>query len=124
LGVVLLIAEAHGSDGIRCGIDELAQPVQRQGMVVAAGSDHLETILGVVLLLGIDATQYEALQLRRHISLKAVLALNLSGIILETDTEVRLVGRVIAIADISKNQYLAGSEDIRRQVGDAGPIDS
>jgi hypothetical protein len=61
--VVLLVLEAHGALHFGRGVDELAQRIERERVVVAAGVDELELAGLVVALLGVLAGEEEALDL-------------------------------------------------------------
>jgi hypothetical protein len=62
-GVVLLVLEAHGPLHFGRGVDELAEGIEGQGVVVAAGVDELELAGFVVALLGVFAGEEEAFDL-------------------------------------------------------------
>ena len=63
-GVILLVLEAHGALHFSRGVDELAQRVERQHVVVAAGVDELELAGLVVALLGVSCRRRGSLQSR------------------------------------------------------------
>jgi hypothetical protein len=62
LGVVLLILEAHGALHFGRGVNELAQRIERQHVIVAAGVDELELARLVVALLRVAAGEEKALR--------------------------------------------------------------
>jgi hypothetical protein len=71
--VVLLVLEAHRALHLGRGVDEEAQRVARQRVVVAAGRDELELAGLVVAALGVAALEQEALDLVGRVEQVAVL---------------------------------------------------
>ena len=71
--MVLLVREAHRALHLGGGVDELAQRVAGQRVVVAAGRDELEVPGLVVAALGVAALEEEALDLVRDVADRAVL---------------------------------------------------
>ena len=63
LGVVLLVLEAHCPLHFGRGVNELAQRIERQHVIVAAGVDELELARLVIFLFRIPAGEEEALNL-------------------------------------------------------------
>jgi hypothetical protein len=76
LGVVLLVLEAHGALHFGRGVDELAQRIERQRVIVAAAGDELELAGLVVLLLGVLAGEQEALNLGGRVQRVVAFSLN------------------------------------------------
>jgi hypothetical protein len=77
--VVLLVLEAHGALHFGRGVDELAQGIERQDVVVAAGVDELELAGLVVALLGVFAGEEEALNLVGGVERVLLLLVELVG---------------------------------------------
>jgi hypothetical protein len=63
LGVILFVLEAHRALHFSSGIDELAQRIERQRVIVAAGVDEIEAARLVELALGIRTGKEEAFNL-------------------------------------------------------------
>ena len=81
--MVLLVLEAHGALHFSRGVDELAQRIERQRMIVAAGGDEIEFAGLVVRLLRIFAGEEEALDFSGRIERVLLFGMELVGVVLQ-----------------------------------------
>ena len=122
--MVLLVLETHGALHLGRGVDELAQRVQRQRVIVAAGGDELELASQVVCALGVLAREEEALDLAGRVEGVAVLLELLVGEALEHPTQIARVGSSVFVDDVAEDQHLAVAEDIGRHPVEGAPVDA
>ncbi len=114
LGVVLLVLEAHGALHFGRGVDELAQRVERQHMVVATGVDELELAGLVVVLLGVLAGEEEAFDLSGAFSVYCLSLRSLSAVALEHAAQIARVRGAVLVDDVAEDQALCRSRRRRR----------
>ena len=124
LGVVLLVLEAHRALHLGGDVDELAQRIAGQRVVVAALVDVLELAGLVVLALGVDAVEEEAFDLVGGVEGVAVLRELLVGEGLEQAAHVAGVGRAVLVDDLAEDQHLAGAEDVGGRVVEGAPVEA
>src|SRR5450755_5123432 len=122
--MILLILEAHGALDFGGCIDEGAQGVAGQRMIVAAGADVIEPAGFVVVPLGIDALEEEALTLVGGVEGVAILLIDRVGISLQDGAKVRAIGAAILVDDFTEDHYLARTEDIGGTPIEGGPVDA
>ncbi len=122
LGVVLLVGEAEGALHLRAVVDELAQRVAGQRVVVAAGRDELEAARLGVAALGVASLEQEALDLVRDVG-DDVLLRQRRAERLEPGPDVAGVGAAVLVLDFAEGQHLARPEDVGRQRVEGRPVD-
>ena len=140
LGMVLLVGEAHRALRLGRAIDELAQRVGGQGVVVAAGGDELELAGLVVAALGIDPLEEESFDLHRHVRdrlASGCLRLRLRpvaggagstlpqlvGELLQPAAQVGGIRGPVAVQDAGEDEHLAGAEHVGGQPVEGAPVD-
>ena len=106
LGVVLFVLEAHGALHFGGGVDESAQRIAGQRVVVAAGVDVLELAGLVVVSLGVGALEEEAFDFVGGVERVAVLLDRLVGERLQHAANVGGVGLAILVDDSPKTSTL------------------
>src|SRR5262249_14708315 len=123
-GVVLLVLEAHGALNLCGGVDEGAQEVTRQGVVVAAGVDVLKLQSFVIMALGVGAFEEEALNLVGGIEGVTIIVVKLISESLEHAADIAGVGRAILVDNLAENEHFAASEVIGRSPVEGQPVDA
>src|SRR5438128_1128517 len=108
--MVLLVLEAHGALHFRRSVNELAQRIERQHMIVAAGIDELKLARLVEAPLRIAAREQEALNLVGRIQRVAALLVELVRIALQHAADVAGVERSVLVDDRAEYQHLAIAE--------------
>src|SRR5260221_9233024 len=112
--MVFLILKAHGALYFRRGIDEGAQWVARQRMVIAAGVHIVELAGFVVATLGVCALEEEAFNLIGGVERVAFLLVHVVGKLLEQATDIGGVWLAAFVDDVAKDQDFAGAKNIGR----------
>src|SRR5512145_2935432 len=112
--MVLLVGEAERTLDFRRRVDETAQRVSRQRVVVAAGRDEFEAAGFAVAAFGIASVEQETLDLVRRVRDHFLLG-ELGAIGLEPRAEVPRVDRAVLILHLTEDENLAGAEYIGRQ---------
>ena len=112
--MILLILEAHGALHFGGGVDERAQRIAGQRVIVAAGVDVLELAGFVIVALGVGALEQEAFNFVGGVERVALLLVQLVGVALEHAANVGGVGRAVLVDDFAEDQHLAGAEDVGR----------
>ena len=123
-GVVLLVLEAHGALHFGGCVDELAQRIERQRVIVAAGVDELEFARLVVMLLGVVAGEEEAFNLIGGVQRVALFLVQLVGVGLQHAAQVAGVRRAVLVDDGAEHQHLAVAEHIGRNPVERAPVDA
>ena len=123
-GVVLLVLEAHGALHFSRGVDELAERIERQRVIVAAGGDEIEFAGLVVLLLRILAGEEEALDFGGRVERVLLFGMELVGVVLQHAAQVAGVGRAILVDDDAEDEHLAVAEDVGGNPVKRAPVDA
>ena len=122
--MVLLVFKAHRALNLSGRVDELTQRIARQRVVVAALVDIHELARLVVVPLGVDALEQEALNLVGGIQGVAVLRILLIGKLLQDAADIRRVRAAVLVDHFAEDQDLARSEHIRRRPVECAPVDT
>src|SRR5579862_5248504 len=122
--MVLLVLEPHGALHFGRSVDELAQGIERQGVIIAAGGDEVEPHRLVVLLLRILPSKQEALDLRRCVEGVLLFGVELVGVVLENAADVTGIEGSILVDDDAEYQHLSVAEDIGGNPVEGAPIDT
>src|ERR1051326_5676895 len=112
--MVFFVLEAHGALHFRCGVNELAQRISGQGMIVTAGVHVLEFAGLVIAALSVHSLKQKSLNLIGCIQRVAVLFMELIGIKLEDAADIGSIRCAVLVDDIPKDQSLARTKDVCR----------
>ena len=112
--VVLLVLEAHGALHFGGGVDERAQRIAGQRVIVAAGVDVFELAGLVIVALGVGALEQEAFDFVGGVERVAFLLVQLVGVALQHAANVGGVRRAALVDDFAEHQHLARAETRRR----------
>jgi len=121
--VVLLVLETHRALHFRGGVDELAERVTGERVVVTALVDVLEGASLVVVTLGVDAIEEEALNLIGGVERVSVLLKLLLGEVLEDATKIAGVVPTVLVDHLAEDEDLAGAEDVGGSPVEGAPIE-
>ena len=124
LGVILFVLESHRALHFRGRIDEGAQRIAGQRMIVAAGVHVFELAGLVVGALGVRSIEQEALDLIGGVEGIAVLFVQLVAKQLQHAADVGGVGLAVLIDDLAKNEYFARPENIGRPPVKSSPVNA
>ena len=108
--MVLLVLEAQRALHLGRRVDERAQRVAGQRVIVAAGVHVVEALLLEEVLLRIHALEQEALDLVRGVQRVAVLRELLLGKLLQHAAHIGRIGRAALVDHVRKHQHLAAAE--------------
>src|SRR5258707_3363850 len=120
--MVFLILKAHGALYFRRGIDEGAQWVARQRMVIAAGVHIVELAGFVVATLGICALEEEALNFVGGVERIAFFLVHVISELFEQAADIGGVWLAAFVDDVAEDQDFAGAKNIRRAPIKCTPI--
>src|SRR5580658_4518214 len=121
--MVLLVLKAHRALHFGNRIDEVAQRVAGQGVIVAAGVDVLERAGLVVAPFGIEAFKEEALDLAGRVERVAFLRITFVGELLERAANVTGKRPSLAVEDVAEDEHLPRPEDVRRSPIKRAPVE-
>ena len=107
-GVVLLILEAHGALHFGAAVDELAQRIAGQRVVVAAGVDVLELAGLVIVAFGVVAFEDEAFDFVGGVERQALGVVKALRVVLEHAADIGGVRGAVLIDDFAEDQHFAG----------------
>ena len=122
--MVLLVLEAHRALHFRCGVDERAQLIARQRVIVAAGVDVLELAGFGIVPLGVHALEEEAFDFVGGVQGVIVLLVLILGELLQYAADVGRVRAAVLIDDFAEHQHLAGPEVIGWSPVEGGPVEA
>src|ERR1019366_6506283 len=108
LGMVLLVLESHGALHFGGGVDESAQRIAGQRVIVAAGVDVIKLLGFMIMALGLDAVEEKAFNLVGGVEGVALALQELVGIGLEHAANVGGIRRAALVDDIAEHQHFAG----------------
>ncbi len=123
-GVILLVLEAHGTLHFGGLIDEGAQRIARQRVVVTTGVHILERVAVGEFLFGVGAGEQESLNFVGGIQRVAVLLELRARERLQHATNIARVRSAVLIDHFTEHQHLAGAEVIGRTPVERRPIDA
>ena len=106
------------------GVDELAQRIERQHVIVAAGVDEFELARLVEVPLRVFAREQEALDLGGRVQRVALLLVELVGVVLQHAAQVAGVGRSVLVDHDAEDQHLAVAEHVGRHPVEGAPVDA
>ena len=121
--MVLFVLKAHGSLHFRGTINENAQSVVGQGVVIAAGADVFELAGLVKVALGVNAIEKEALDFVGGVQSVALLLEQACAIGLQDGAEIGGVGLSVFVNHFAEDQHFSGAKDVGRPPVKSGPID-
>src|SRR5260221_4143850 len=120
--MVFLILKAVGALYFRCGIDEGAQWVGRQRMVIAAGVHIVELAGFVVATLGICALEEEALNFVGGVERIAFFLVHVISELFEQAADIGGVWLAAFVDYVAEDQDFARAQNIRRAPIKSTPI--
>ena len=120
--MILLVLEAHRTLHLGDRIDERAQRVTGQRVIVAAGVDVFELAGLVEMTLGIEALEEKALDLVGRVERVAVFLELLLGETLQPAADVAREGRAVAIDHVAEDEHFARAEDVGRRPIECAPV--
>ncbi len=123
-GVVLFVLEAHGALDFSRGVDELAQRIERQRVIVAAGGNKLELAGLVIYLFGVLAGKQKALDLGGGVEGVLFLGVELVGVVFQDAAKVARVEGAVLVDDGSEHQHLAVAEDVGGNPVERAPVNA
>ena len=124
LGMVLFVLETHGALHLSGGVDELAERVERQRVVVAAGVYELELAGLMEDFFRLLAGEEEAFDLSGGVEGVSFFGVELVGVIFEDTAHVARVRRSILIDDDAKDENLTVAEDVGGNPVKGAPINA
>ena len=122
LGVVFLVREAQRALHLGHRVDERAQRVARQRVVVATLVHEIELARLVIAAFGVAALEQKAFDLIRGVEGQAALVVGFAGEGLQAGAHVGGVGRAIFLEHIAEHQHLAGAKEVGRQPVERAPV--
>ena len=124
LGVILFVLEAHGALHFGGRIDEGAQRIAGQRVIVAAGVHVFELARLVVGALGVRPLEQEAFDFVGRVQGVAVLLVQAVRERLEDAAHVGGVGLAALVDDFAEHQHLAGAKNVGRRPVEGAPVDA
>ncbi len=122
--MVFLILESHRALHFRCSVNEHAQRIARQRVIIPARVDVLELAGFVIGALGIRSLKQKAFNLIRCIERVAFFLVQDVGIVFQHAANVGRVRRSALVDDLTKHQDLARAEYIRGRPVERRPVDT
>src|SRR5579872_6979693 len=122
--MVLFVLEAHGALHFGRGVDESAECIPGEGMVVTAGVDVLELAGFVIVTLSVRSFEEESFNFVGRVEGVLFLLEEFVGVSLQNAANVARVGCAALVDDFAENQHLAGSEDVGGRPVERSPIDA
>ena len=122
--MILFVLESHGALHFGGGVDERAQRVAGQRMVVAAGIHVFELAGLVVVALGIHALKQEAFDLVGRVQGVALLFVQVRSETFQDAAHVGGVRAAVLVDDFAEHQHLAGTEEVGRPPVERAPVDA
>ena len=123
-GVVLLVLEAHGALHFGRGVDELAQRIERQRVIVAASGDEIEFTGFVICLFSILAGEEETFDFGRGVERVLLFSVEFIGVILQHSAEIAGVKCAVLIDDDAEDEDFAVAEDVGGDPVKGAPVDA
>jgi len=123
-GVVLLVLEAHGALHFGGGVDEGAQRIAGQRVIVAAGVDVFELAGLVIGALGIGPAEEETLDFVGGVERVAFFFVEGFRIALEDAANVGGVGRAVLVDYFPEDEDFAAAEIVGGRPIEGAPIDA
>src|SRR5260221_1669735 len=120
--MVFLILEAHGALHFRRGIDERAQRIAGQRMVIAAGVHIVELAGFVVATLGVCALEEEALNFVGGVERIAFFLVHVISELFEQAADIGGVWLAAFVDYVAEDQDFARAQNIRRAPIKSTPI--
>src|SRR6266478_6409149 len=111
--MVFFVLEAHRTLHFSSRIDEGAQRIAGQRVVVSAGIHVLEFSSFVVATLRVRSLKQESFNLIRGIQRVLFILVHLTGKTLEPTTNIGAVGRAVFVYHFTENEHLAAAKHIR-----------
>ena len=120
--MILLILETHGALYFRSGVDEAAQRIARQRVVIATGIHVLEGSSLMVAALGIRSFKQEAFDLVSGIKCVAFVGINLSGELFQNAADVGTIRFATFIDYLAEYEHLAWPKEVGGRPIERTPI--
>ncbi len=121
-GMILFVLEAHGALYFGYRIDEAAQGIAGQRVIVAAGVYVFELASFVVAALSVGAAEQEAFDFVGGVERVALFLMHLFGKFVEQAANVSHVRLATFIDHVAEDQDFAGAKDVSRAPVEGGPI--
>ena len=123
LGVILLVLKPHRALHFGDHVDEVAQRVAGQRIIVPAGIDVFERVRFVIAALGVEPLKEKAFDLVGGVERVAVLVEAFVGELLEAAANVGGKRRTVLVDDVGENEHLAGAEHVGRRPIERAPVE-
>src|ERR1700756_2800037 len=120
--MVLFVLEAHSALHFGSCIDERAQGIARQRVIISASVDVLELASFVIVPLGILSLEQEALDFVGGVQRVTFLLVQRLSVALQDATNVGAVRRAALVNDFAENQDFARTEHVRGSPIEGGPV--
>ena len=122
--MILLVLEAHGALHFGSRVDELAQRIERQHVIVAARVDEVEFARLVVIPLRVFSGEKKAFNFVGGVERVALFLVELVGVSLENSAQIAGVGCAVLVDDRAENQHLAVAEHVGGNPVEGAPVDA
>ena len=120
--VIFLVLEAHSALHFSRRVDERAQRVAGQGMIVAAGIDVLEFGGFVIMTLGVGSFEEESFNFVGRVQRVFLLFVQIVGVGFQHAADVRGVRCAALIDNVAEHEDFARTKDIGRSPVESAPI--
>src|SRR6266436_4391984 len=108
--MILFVLEAHGALDFSGGVDEGAQRVAGERVVIAAGVDVFELAVVVIMAFGIGAIEEEAFNFVGGLERVAFFFEERVGVALEYAANVGEIGRAVLVEHFTEDKDFAAAE--------------
>lgn len=122
--VVFFVLEAHGALDFGGGVDESAERVAGERVVVAPGVDVFEFAVFVVVALGVGAFEEEALDFVGGVERVAFFFVERFGVMFEDSANVGGIGRAVLVDYFPEDENFAAAEIVGGSPVKRTPIDA
>src|SRR5262245_39713772 len=113
--MIFLVCESHGPEGLGGVVNELAQRITGERMIIADGVDVLELAVLVIAPLSVGSAEVEPFNFVGSVKSISVFLVQTVRIAFQDAADVGTVGRTVLVDDVAKNEHLARSEDVGRR---------
>src|SRR5437879_3236962 len=122
--MVFLVLKAHRALNFSAGVNELAQRIAGQGVIVTASIYVFELSCVVIALLGVFTLEDEAFNLIRCIERIALFRMQVVGKLLQDASDVSAVRRAAFVSNFAEDEHFAGAKIVGGRPIKCAPIDS
>src|SRR5271165_2380966 len=120
--MVLLVLESHGALHFGGRVNESAQRIAGQRVVVTASIYIFELLGFMIAALGVSSIEEKAFDLVGGVKSVALALEEVVGIVLEHAANIGGIRRPTLVDDIAKHQHLAGTKNVRRAPVERWPV--